>query len=95
MCRQVINMGQFLTFKAVDRRDFVKIEGYVENIVPRYPPDQFRKNFLISMGAFDLKLNELRPDLTMPMPDGIARVNIPAEKHLLMIIIIIIIWVLI
>ena len=29
-------------------------------------------------------LNELRPHLTMTIPDGIAVVNIPAEKHLLM-----------
>ena len=26
-------------------------------------------------------LNELRPHFTRPMPDGIARVNIPAEKQ--------------
>ena len=70
-------------FKAVDRADFFKIEGYVENIVTRYPPE-FRKHFRISRDACDLMLNELRPHLTMPMPDGIAVVIIPAEKQLLM-----------
>ena len=83
VCRQIINVGQFLAFQAVDRADVVKIEGYVENIVPRYPPDQFRNHFRISRDAFDIMLNELRPHLTMHMPD-IAGDNIPAEKQLLM-----------
>ena len=83
VCRQVINVGQFLTFKAVDRRAFVKIEGYVENIVPRYYPDQFQKKFRISRDAFDIMLNELRPHLTMRNAlCRIVGVNIPVEKQL-------------
>ena len=29
VCRQIINVGQFLAFQAVDRADVVKIEGYI------------------------------------------------------------------
>ncbi|XP_070541556.1 uncharacterized protein [Ptychodera flava] len=80
------NVNQAITLACLRKDEKPRIEGYVESVIPRYDPDDFREHFRLSRESFEAVLTLLMECNEIPQPgqDGLrGKMPILIEKQLL------------
>lgn len=63
------------------RRKIIRIEGYVENVVPTFSTRQFKEHFRMTPNSFQILENKL--SLSLSKPNNIGRPSIPPRVQIL------------